>query len=667
MNKKLFYKNNIPKVSIIVTTFNRGRYIHEAINSIQDMSFKDWELIIVDDGSNDQTNQVIDKYLNDERIQYLYKETNQGVSIARNIGLQKSKGRYIAYLDSDNLYDKNFMSYAIKFLEKNNNFDLVYGSLLTGLHGEKNKPILFKEFSRELLLNQNYIDLNTVIHRRKLYELLGGFDESLDRLTDWDLLLKYSKKNNFKGLAIVAAKYRELDELRITKNKLLYTNVVKILNKWPPNNHHTSSIKVLYVLSSYPQSSETYVETELKKMRDWGCVIEVWRKNKPFSPYPSDIPTHDEDLRDVINKIKPDLIHIHWLSFAKLILPLIDDLHIPTTIRAHGFDTTEETLKFCTARPYVKKIYCFPQHINDFKNDKLEIQNAVFNTKLFKPHKNKNKHLVVRGAACLRTKDLVSFIHLAKELPKFKFILALVKCLPDHDDYINELKRLASEINSPVEIKTDLPKESYINLVNEAGIYFYSYDSKNPVGMPVGISEAMATGCYIVSKNSKAINDYISVAGKTYNDISEAKKIIKNTESWKDDGWNEAWKNSVERAFSNDADEIILRPMFLDWVSISKQEKTKNRSSNLSLDEKDAKIQSLKQSLQEKDIKIQSSNLSLDEKDAKIQSIKQSLQEKDIKIQSLNNSLQDILSSNSWKITWILRKFKDLLIKRFKR
>ena len=113
MNKNSISKNKLPEVSIIIPTFNRGALISDAIDSIQAMSFTDWELIIVDDGSTDQTNKIVNKYLKDERVHYLNQETNQGVSVARNIGLQESKGRYIAYLDSDNTYNPNFISFAI--------------------------------------------------------------------------------------------------------------------------------------------------------------------------------------------------------------------------------------------------------------------------------------------------------------------------------------------------------------------------------------------------------------------------------------------------------------------------------------------------------------------------------------------------------------------------
>lgn len=568
-------KNQTPLLSIILPTFNRGKYILDAIESIQAMSFRNWELIIIDDGSTDQTNIVISKCLIDERIHYSYNETNQGASFARNLGLQKSKGKYISYLDSDNTYSSSFMSHAIEFLEKNQNFDLVYGALFTSSHGKKNE-ILFKEFSRRQLLKGNYIDMSTIVHRRKLYELFGGFDDSINRLDDWDLILKYTQNNDAKGLDILAANYRSLDDLRMTDNNLLGTNFVKVLSKWPPRNINVSPLKVLYVLNSYPQLSESYVEYELKKMRDFGLEINVWRRQKPHSPYHTDIKVHDEDLREVINKIKPDLIHIHWLGIAKIILPFIDDLNIPTTIRAHSFDTTKESIRFCSKRSFVKKIYCFPQHYDDFSDAKLKIQNTVFDTKIFKPHKNKDKRLVVRGGAAIPSKSLPFFIRLAKELPDFKFILAVVKC-HDNDDYINELKKLASSISSPVEIRTNLTRESYTELVSEAGIFLHTVDKKlMNVGMPISISEAMATGCYIVASNNESMKRYIGESGKTYNDMNEAKKIIKDTQLWSDHEWDKTWKNSVERAFSKHADEIILRPMFFDWIDFATN---KNQSS----------------------------------------------------------------------------------------
>ena len=152
----------------------------------------------------------------------------------------------------------------------------------------------------------------------------------------------------------------------------------------------------------------------------------------------------------------------------------------------------------------------------------------------------------------------------------------MVKC-HDNDDYINELKKLATSISSPVEIRTNLTRESYTELVSEAGIYLHTVDKKlMNVGMPISISEAMATGCYIVASNNESMKRYIGESGKTYNDMSEAKKIIKDTQLWSDHEWDKTWKNSVERAFSKHADEIILRPMFFDWIDFATN---KNQSS----------------------------------------------------------------------------------------
>jgi glycosyltransferase involved in cell wall biosynthesis len=202
MNKRAIPQNRLPKVSIILPTFNRGEFISDAIDSIQAMSFKDWELIIVDDGSKDQTHKIVDKYLADERIHYLNKETNQGPGVSRNIGLQESKGEYIAYLDSDNTYSPDFISLAIEFLEKNKNFDLVYGSLLTELHGEENKPIFFKEFSREMLLKGNYIDLNTADGREIWKELYGTNPDLVisEKQNEWFKLFDLTQKV-FKAIA----------------------------------------------------------------------------------------------------------------------------------------------------------------------------------------------------------------------------------------------------------------------------------------------------------------------------------------------------------------------------------------------------------------------------------------------------------------------------------
>lgn len=107
-------------VSIVMPTWNCGRFIAESIKSVQGQSLKDWELIIVDDCSTDNTRKIVEYFHSeDTRIKYHSLSKNSGAAVARNIAIKLAKGKYIAFLDSDDLWDKHKLERQIKFMEEN--------------------------------------------------------------------------------------------------------------------------------------------------------------------------------------------------------------------------------------------------------------------------------------------------------------------------------------------------------------------------------------------------------------------------------------------------------------------------------------------------------------------------------------------------------------------
>lgn len=117
--------DKLPLVSIIMPVYNAGQYVAEAIDSVLAQTHSNWELLIVNDGSTDSSEQVILSY-NDERIQY-NKQGNKGVSAARNIGLKSMKGDFFCFLDSDDLLSKNSIASRLQVFENNKNIDFVDG------------------------------------------------------------------------------------------------------------------------------------------------------------------------------------------------------------------------------------------------------------------------------------------------------------------------------------------------------------------------------------------------------------------------------------------------------------------------------------------------------------------------------------------------------------
>ncbi|MCI4589266.1 glycosyltransferase [Sphingobium sp. BYY-5] len=188
-------------VSVIMPAFNRADIISAAIQSVLEQSYRHFELIIVDDGSTDDTAAVVASF-DDPRITLLCLPSNQGVSAARNHALHEAKGEIIAYLDSDNQWDADYLAIMTACLTDRPGYQSAYAGQIVyqtvptnGGHGSKieQKSIRLCPFNRSRLEERNFIDLNIFVHRRKLHGLHGGFDDQLRRLVDWELILRYTK------------------------------------------------------------------------------------------------------------------------------------------------------------------------------------------------------------------------------------------------------------------------------------------------------------------------------------------------------------------------------------------------------------------------------------------------------------------------------------------
>ena len=180
-----------PLISVIVPTRDRAPLLPAAIESVRAQTYDHWELLIVDDGSTDATPAIIAGLVGDPRIQAL-RTSGAGVAAARNAAMAKAKGAIFAYLDSDNTWRPEFLEIAASYLLERN-LDLVYSAFET--NDGWRRRFVGAEYEYAALTHRNFIDINVVMHRRELYETRGGCDESLRRMSDWDLILRYSKNS----------------------------------------------------------------------------------------------------------------------------------------------------------------------------------------------------------------------------------------------------------------------------------------------------------------------------------------------------------------------------------------------------------------------------------------------------------------------------------------
>lgn len=204
-----------PNVTIIIATYNRCELLKEAIESVLMQTYHDFELIVIDDGSTDDSNKMVAS-INDPRITYLYQE-NHGRSHARNRGLQLAKGKYIGFLDSDDLFLPDKLQLQVDYLNNNPNIGMIYTSALCiDKKGNSILPNYIASVSGNIYLKIAFfvpvtITLPTVMVRREIFTSVGGFDEKMDRFEDTDMWRRISKITKIAAIDTYTCKLRTHD------------------------------------------------------------------------------------------------------------------------------------------------------------------------------------------------------------------------------------------------------------------------------------------------------------------------------------------------------------------------------------------------------------------------------------------------------------------------
>ena len=216
-------------VSIIMPSYNRAHIIDFAIKSVLDQSYENWELIISDDCSQDDTESVVAKH-GDSRIRYMRLEENRGASGARKEAVEASKGQYITYLDTDDTWDKDFILISVNILKDSPGFHSIYSAQKMWFpppdiqddqeyvhNDEENlRLVRFASFNRSFLENTNYVSMIAFMHDREVLEKYGPF--RTNRLEDWDLALRYSTDSPIYSLPVALSHYQlGRDELQRSK------------------------------------------------------------------------------------------------------------------------------------------------------------------------------------------------------------------------------------------------------------------------------------------------------------------------------------------------------------------------------------------------------------------------------------------------------------------
>jgi glycosyltransferase involved in cell wall biosynthesis len=234
-----------PKVSVVIPVYNSSAYIAEAIESVLGQTYTHFEIIVVDDGSTDKTQEILDRYR--AKVKCFYQE-NRGVSAARNVGVRNAKGELIAFLDADDVWLPGKLEKQVRFLTQHAEVPFIFGdtdlfndsgTVISALLRQKKmaSQLPEKEFvvknPFELLLDENFIPTSTGLVRRSVLMEAGGFDESLRSVEDRDLWLRIAIKHPMGCIPEVLSRKRlhaeniSSDQLKANQSLLrVYTKIL---------------------------------------------------------------------------------------------------------------------------------------------------------------------------------------------------------------------------------------------------------------------------------------------------------------------------------------------------------------------------------------------------------------------------------------------------------
>ncbi|MHC5033496.1 MAG: glycosyltransferase family 2 protein, partial [Planctomycetota bacterium] len=288
-----------PTVTVLTPTYNRPAYLAHAIRSVQQQQFTDWEMLVINDGGTD-VRAVVESF-QDPRITYINRPENTGKAACLNLGLERARGRYIAYLDDDDLWYPNHLSALTRALDDNPRVGVAYSDLYAVgfLKGESGRRIpiekrvcVCRDYNRMLMFHFNHTLHVSLMHRRELALKAGGYDESIRVVIDWDLTRKLSFYTDFLHVRETTGEYYEaiqdsdrISDLQRQDRARYRQNLRRIRADLPPEPWPmVEKVAVVFPLASW------HDEAALAKVRyftdklDYPCRIVLVNRDPDCTP-----------------------------------------------------------------------------------------------------------------------------------------------------------------------------------------------------------------------------------------------------------------------------------------------------------------------------------------------------------------------------------------------
>ncbi|MGV3278663.1 glycosyltransferase family 2 protein [Rickettsiales bacterium LUAb2] len=246
----------VNKVSVIISCYNLGEYLEDAVNSVLNQSYQNFEIIIVNDGSTDQyTIELLQNYNKPKTT--VYSIHNQGVSKARNFGIEKATGKYICCLDADDILHKDYLKSCIDVLDNDVQEKIGFVTTWVKYFGESDQEWLTSEYNPIRLLSENIVHVASVF-RKKAWEAVGGYAINLRGYEDWNFWISIVSKGFL--WEVISKSYFYYRVRNNSKVKTSNNNRFKLIDTIISNNKdyyvQNLNLLIIYCLQQIQQLQE---------------------------------------------------------------------------------------------------------------------------------------------------------------------------------------------------------------------------------------------------------------------------------------------------------------------------------------------------------------------------------------------------------------------------
>jgi glycosyltransferase involved in cell wall biosynthesis len=598
-------ENSSLQVSIIMSTWNRENSISLAINSVLKQSFSSYELIIADDGSTDNTIQLIQenytKEITNKKIKII-KNDHQGVSACRNSALEKASGKLIAYLDSDNQWRQDYLLLMVAAFAENDELNCAY-SALKSFDNDRDKTLIkATSYDRKKLLQSNFIDLNVFMHKRLLFTQLGGFDTQLKRLVDWDLIIRYTKNYQPAFLPFIGVDYfldnNKLNNISTTVS--LNDNLQRVYDTHFQERvrYGLEPLNIAYVLWDYPALSQTFVLLEIKELVKQGFDVKVYYSIQPDKPAVLNFSVDSKQVKDAddlaehLLNDQRNLCHSHFAYPAVTLLtyPACIKTNIPFTFMPHAVDIFHRDNKArnrigeITQHPLCLKVFVHGIFHKNFiescgvPSDKIAFNFQAINIDDFTKPQKQPKNITssdkpYTGIVVTRfveKKGIESLIDTAVLLKDDNIIFKIYGYGPLENNYRKKIEQLSV---SNVILKGGLATQKEVAKAYQSADFLIApciiAENGDMDGFPTVILEAMAMELPVITTDIAAIPNYLTdnkeALIETANNPQAMAKRIKQLRSMSEERKQALIKNAKDFLDKKIGVKLTLQRLLDTW------------------------------------------------------------------------------------------------------